>query len=163
MIGRLKLAAGIGTLALILALAIALVATRTTLADARAQFEQWKLAVAHAQADATARALAAKIERERHEANVARTAQADYDALRERYAGLLRAEAAGRASRSTNMPRASEAAGVLGDAAEDTVVPARTGTGVPAGTILIAQADALICAENTAYAQAAHGWAIKIQ
>lgn len=158
-LSRLKRAAMIGIALLIVALTLALFATRATLADTKRQFSEWQVAVQHAQEKAEADAYVEKLMKEAKHANDARLAQADFDALRERYARLVRSKAASGAARRSDLPAASDATFVLDATASDTSVPVGRGDGVPAGTILIAQADALICAENTAYAQAAYGWA----
>lgn len=151
---RIRLMAAIGAGVLIAALAIALVMTRGTLAEARAQFETWKMSVAHAEAEARATAQADKIRKEKEDAKAAYVAQGEFDALRERYALLVRAKAAGGAPGRANLSSAADPAALPAESA--------AGSGVPFGTILIDTADALICAENTAYAQAAHGWAVAI-
>lgn len=141
---------------IIVALAVALFATRATLADTKRQFADWRTAVANVQAEATSRAYVEKLMEEAHYAHAAENAQDLYDDLRNRYTALVRAKAAGNSSSEANLPRPAEASAVPADAAADSGVPVGA---IPTGTILIPQADALICAENTAYAQAAHEWA----
>lgn len=117
---------------------------------------------ARAQAEATANALADKLKVEKEDAKDRELAQAGYDALRERYAGILRTKAAGSAGGGTDLSRPGERAGVHADRAESAELFAGAGAAIPFGSILIPQRDALICAENTAFAQGAHGWALTL-
>ncbi|AYO76420.1 hypothetical protein [Sphingobium yanoikuyae] len=159
---RIRLVAVIAAGVVIVALLAALLLTRATLADERGKFELWKTAVAHAQAEAKADALDQKAKQEAKDAKAAQSAQSDYDALRERYARLVRAQTAGHSSRGADLPRSADHASLPAEGAEDSDLPVGTGDGIPFGTILISQGDALICAENTAYAQGAYGWATQI-
>lgn len=110
---------------------------------------------------------AQKIARDRANANKARkeaehekarmASNAALDDLRQRYrAVVLRkgASAAGRAAGKTGLPgNAQGAQGALG---------AGAGAGVPLGEFVISEADALICADNTARLQEAQRWAIEV-
>ena len=158
---NIRLAVAIATAVAIAALLAALLLTRATLASEHNKFELWKTAVAHAQAEAKATALEQKALKEANDAKAAHAAQSDYDALRERYAGLVRAQTARSSGSDPALSRGADAAPVSAQGADDPRFPFEGG-GVPAGTILIPQTDALICAENTAYAQAAHDWALRI-
>jgi hypothetical protein len=162
MLARIKTIAAMGAGLAIMGLLVALIATRATLAETKLRFELWQTAVAHTQAEATADALTQKIEREAEYAKAATAAQSDYDALRERYARLVRTQAARHPAGRADLPGAARPAGIPQDAAENPELPSGAGDGIPFGTILIPQADALICAENTAYAQGAYGWAAGI-
>ena len=108
-----------------------------------------------AQAEATAVALTAKLKKEAEYAARADEADTRYADLSGRYrAAVMRYQAARRAGGGTDLPGTTEAAtGVDG---------AGSGAGIPVGTILIPQDDALICAENTARLQAAHEWAASL-
>lgn len=65
-----------------------------------------------AQAEAATKALAAKVEQEKEYAQAAQMADADYNALRGRYAELLREQGAGGASSGTAAPSQGGAAAV---------------------------------------------------
>jgi hypothetical protein len=104
-----------------------------------------------AQAQATASALSEKMKKEAEYAAKADDADTRYADLSGQYrATVLRYQAAQRAASGNDLP---ESAGT----AEGSD---RSGGGavVSVGDILIPQADALICAENTARLQAAHEW-----
>lgn len=162
MLQNVRVAAAITAGIVIAALLVALLLTRATLAQERGKFELWKTAVAHAQAEAKADALEEKAKQEAKDAKAAQAAQSDYDALRERYAGLVRTQAAQHPDRGADLRRSANAAGVPAPAAENPQLPVGAGNGIPFGTVLISQGDALICAENTAYAQGAYDWAAQI-
>ncbi|SHL96482.1 hypothetical protein SAMN05518668_104352 [Sphingobium sp. YR657] len=109
-----------------------------------------------AQAEATADALSAKMKKEAEYAAKADEADARYADLSGQYrAAVLRYQAAQRAVGGTDLPSAAEA------------TQSRDGSGggavIPAGDILIPQADALICAENTARLEAVRAWALSIR
>lgn len=159
---NIRLAAAIVGGIVIAMLVAALLLTRATLAEERGKFEIWKAAVAHAQAEAKANALEEKAKRDAKDAKAAQAAQSDYDALRERYAGLVRAQAAQRSGSGTDLRRSPDASRLPVEGPEDSDISVGPGNGIPFGTILISQGDALICAENTAYAQGAYGWAAEI-
>lgn len=155
---RLRMMATIGAVLVLAALALfATVQTfrlASTQADLRAEKDGRRAdraAVVRAQSEATALALAEKLKKEKEDAEAAQLAQADYDALRQRYAGVLRSQGAGGAPGRADLPRTASATGISDEAA--------AGAGLPVGAIIIAQSDALICADNTAYAQAAFAWA----
>ncbi|WP_180275721.1 hypothetical protein [Sphingobium sp. IP1] len=143
-------------------LVAALLLTRATLAEERGKFEIWKTSVAHTQAEAKADALEQKAKQEAKDAKAAQSAQSDYDALRERYTSLVRAQAARHPGSGADLRRSADDAGIPAEGAENPDLPVGSGDGIPFGTILISQGDALICAENTAYAQGAYRWATEI-
>jgi hypothetical protein len=159
---NIRLAVAIAASVVIAALVAALLLTRATLAEERGKFEIWKTSVAHTQAEAKADALEQKAKQEAKDAKAAQSAQSDYDALRERYTSLVRAQAARSSGSGTDLRRSADDAGIPAEGAEDPDLPVGAGDGIPFGTILISQGDALICAENTAYAQGAYGWAAEI-
>lgn len=159
---NIRLAAAIVAGIAIALLVAALLLTRATLAEERGKFEIWKTAVAHAQAEAKADALEEKAKQEAKDAKAAQSAQSDYDALRERYTGLVRTQAARHPGSGVDLRRPADDAGVSPEGAENPDLPVGAGDGLPFGTILISQGDALICAENTAYAQGAYSWASQI-
>ena len=108
-----------------------------------------------AQAEATANALSDKMKKEAEYAAKADEADARYADLSGQYrAAVLRYQAAQRAAGGSDLPGAAQAA-QGGD---------RPGGGavIPVGDILIPQADALICAENTARLEAVRAWALSI-
>ncbi|WBQ15050.1 hypothetical protein [Sphingobium yanoikuyae] len=109
-----------------------------------------------AQAEATADALSAKMKKEAEYAAKADEADARYADLSGQYrAAVLRYQAAQRAVGGTDLPGAAEAT-QSGDGSGGGAV-------IPAGDILIPQADALICAENTARLEAVRAWALSIK
>jgi hypothetical protein len=109
-----------------------------------------------AQAEATANALSEKMKKEAEYAAKADESDARYADLSGQYrAAVLRYQAAQRASRGTDLPRAT-------DATQGFDSPGG-GAVIPAGDILIPQADALICAENTARLQSARDWALSLE
>lgn len=108
-----------------------------------------------AQAEATANALSDKMKKEAEYAAKAYEADARYADLSGQYrAAVLRYQAAQRAVGGSDLPSAAEA------------TQSRDGSGggavISAGDILIPQADALICAENTARLEAVRAWALSI-
>lgn len=108
-----------------------------------------------AQAEATANALSDKMRKEAEYAAKAEEADARYDDLSRQYrAAVLRYQAAQRAAGGTDLPSTSKAA-QGGDGPGGGAV-------IPVGDILIPQADALICADNTARLQAVRVWALSI-
>ena len=136
-----------------------------TQADLRAEKSGRKTdreSYARAQAEAMVQAVVEKSKVEMENAKDRELAQAGYDALRERYAGILRTKAAESSGGGTDLSRPGERAGVHADRAEGAELLAGAGAAIPFGTILIPQEDALICAENTAFAQGAHGWALTL-
>ena len=120
-------------------------------AESAARARDWS-EYARAQAEAESEALSQKLKTEAEYARNAENAQLSYDRLRERFDGLVRAQAARSAPGRTDLPRPATAAGVPALAAE--------GSGVPFGSIIVSVDDALICADNSAYALAAHQWAM---
>jgi hypothetical protein len=108
-----------------------------------------------AQMEATANAFAAKIKKEAEDAKKADAADARYADLSGQYrAAVLRYQAAQRTAGKADLPQSPE-----GPASSD-------GSGgfavVPTGSLLIPQADALICAENTARLEAVREWALSL-
>ena len=108
-----------------------------------------------AQADATAKALAAKIETEkRHEAEREKADARAADLGQQYRAAVLRLQAAQRAASGTNLSKPAETAGSPDSAGGAPVIPL--------GSIMITEADALICATNQGRLEAAHDWALSI-
>ena len=108
-----------------------------------------------AQMEATANAFSAKIKKEAEDAKKADAADARYADLSGQYrAAVLRYQAAQREAGQADLPQSPK-----GSASSD-------GPGgpsiVPTGAILIPQADALICATNTARLEAVREWALGI-
>lgn len=120
-------------------------------AESAARARDW-LEYARAQAEAESEALSQKLKKEAEDARNAENAQIAYDRLRERFDGLVRAQAARGAPGRANLSRPAAPAGVPALAAE--------GFGIPFGSIIVSVDDALICADNAAYALAAHQWAL---
>lgn len=105
-----------------------------------------------AQMEATAKAFAAKIKKEAEYAQAAQAADADYDALRERYTGLLRNQGAGGASSGT-------APAAQGGAAQVHEVAAA----VPVGFRALPEADWLKLPSLQAYADGCYAWGAQIE
>lgn len=127
-------------------------ATRARLeAESAARARDW-LEYARAQAEAESESLSQKLKKEVEDARNAENAQIAYDRLRERFDSLVRAQAARGAPGRADLSRPAAAAGVSALAAQ--------GAGVPFGSIVLSVDDALICADNSAYALAAHQWAL---
>jgi len=104
------------------------------------------------QAQAAVDAYAAKIRKETEDAKKAEAADARADDLAARYRALsLQYASAQRAAGKADLPQSAKAP------------PSSDGPGgltiVPVGSILITQADALICADNTARLEAVREWA----
>ena len=104
-----------------------------------------------AQAEAETKTLAAKAAQEKEYAKAAQSADADYDALRERYAGLLRTQGAGSPSSGTS-------AAAQGGAAEVHEVAAS----VPVGFRALPEADWLKLPGLQAYADQCFSWALSL-
>lgn len=98
---------------------------------------------------------ASKARKEAENEAARQQADARYDDLGSKYRALvLRKAAADRSAASrARLPGASETAQGPDRPGED--------TGVPLGTFVISETDALICAENTARLEAAREWAIR--
>jgi len=108
-----------------------------------------------AQMEATANAFAAKIKKEAEDAKKADAADARYADLSGQYrAAVLRYQAAQRAAGKADLPQSPESP-ASGDGPGGFAV-------VPTGSILIPQADALICATNTARLEAVREWALSL-
>lgn len=120
-------------------------------AESAARARDWS-EYARAQAEAESEALSHKLKTEAEYARNAENAQIAYDRLRERFDGLVRAKVAGGSPGRADLPRPAAPASIPSLAAE--------GSGVPFGSIVLTVADALICADNSAYALAAHQWAL---
>lgn len=148
---------GLGLLCLALIVqTFRLSATEGSLIAEKAGRQSDRLSYEKAQALAASEALSAKIETEkRHEAEReksdarAATLAADYRGA------VLRYQAAQRAASEADLPQPSEAA------------ESSNGPGGPslllAGDIIIPQADALICADNTARLEAVRDWALSLE
>lgn len=137
-------------------------ATQANLRAERSGRKADRESYARAQAEAMVQAVVEKSKVEMENAKDRELAQAGYDALRERYAGILRTKAAGSSGGGTDLSRPAEPAGVHADRAESAELLAGAGAAIPFGSILIPQEDALTCADNTAFAQGAHGWAVSL-
>lgn len=120
-------------------------------AESAARARDWS-EYARAQAEAESEALSHKLKTEAEYARNAENAQVAYDRLRERFDGLVRAKVAGGSSGRADLPRPAAPSSIPALAAE--------GSGVPFGSIVLSVDDALICADNSAYALAAHQWAM---
>ena len=106
-----------------------------------------------AQAEAEVNALAAKIKKEAEDAKKADAADARFADLSQQYrAAVLRYQAAQRAAGSADLPQPTQGA-ASGDGPGGPAV-------IPQGAILIPQADALVCADNTARLEAVRDWAL---
>lgn len=111
---------------------------------------------ARAQAEATAIALSAKMKKEAEYAAHAEQADARADDLGQRYhAAVLRYQAAQRSGRATDLPGTTESAQSPDGPGGSAVIPL--------GNILIPEADAFVCATNTARLEAAHEWANELE
>lgn len=111
---------------------------------------------ARAQAEATAIALSAKMKKEAEYAAHAEQADARADDLGERYhAAVLRYQAAQRSGRATDLPGTPESAQSADGSGGSAVIPL--------GNILIPEADAFVCATNTARLLAARDWALALE
>ena len=108
-----------------------------------------------AQMEATANAFAAKIKKEAEDAKKADAADSRADDLATRYRTLsLQYAAAQRQAGKPDLPGASKAPQGPDSASGAPIIPL--------GSILIPEADALICATNQGRLEAAHEWAISI-
>lgn len=111
---------------------------------------------AQAQAETAAIALTAKMKKEAEYAAHAEQADARADDLGERYhAAVLRWKAAQRSGRATDLPGTTESAESADRSGGSPVIPL--------GNILIPEADAFVCAANTARLQAAREWALSLE
>jgi len=144
----------LATLAIALAFqTVRLSASRAALQAEKVQRQADHAEYAKAQSEAAQIALRAKIEKDAE--NVAKAEQADdrYAALSAQYrAAIVRAKAAQGTGRATDLPSASESAASVDRSGGSPVFPV--------GNILIPEADAFICATNTARLQAAREWAM---
>lgn len=111
---------------------------------------------AQAQAEAAAIALSAKVKKEAEYAAKAEQADARADDLGQRYhAAVLRYQAAQRSGRAADMPGTTQGTESLDGPGGGSVIPL--------GNILIPEADAFVCATNTARLEAAHKWANELE
>lgn len=109
-----------------------------------------------AQMEATASAYAAKIKTEKaYEAEREKADLAAADLGKQYRAIVLRFAAAQRAGSGANLPQPAEASS-RPDGPDRTAV-------LPVGQLMIPQADALICADNTARLEAARDWALSLE
>jgi hypothetical protein len=108
-----------------------------------------------AQAEASSNALSAKIQKEAEYAKKADAADARYAGLSGQYhAAVLRYQAAQRAAGKADLPESTKATeGSDGSGA---------GSILPIGQLMIPEADAFICAENTGRLQAVREWALSL-
>lgn len=104
-----------------------------------------------AQAEAEAKAIAARAAQEKEYAKAAQAADADYDALRERYTGLLRNQGAGGSASGAVAPTKGRASQVHGDAAA-----------VPVYVQTMPEADWLKLPGLQAYADQCFNWALSL-
>jgi len=108
-----------------------------------------------AQMEATANAFSAKIKKEAEDAKKADAADARYADLSQQYrAAVLRYQAAQREAGKADLPQSPESP-ASGDRPGGPSL-------IPQGSILIPQADALICATNTARLEAVREWALSL-
>ena len=114
-----------------------------------------RLSYEKAQAEATANALSNKLKVETENAKKADVADSRADDLAARYRALsLQYASAQRAAGKADLPSPAQGA-------ESSDGPGRPSL-VPQGSILIPQADALICATNTARLEAVREWALSL-
>ena len=153
-----RLAGPLGITALIMmaGLAAALALTRGRLADARTELRMEKalhetdianFKAAQASADAIWQTEVTRIQTENRRLNDEADRRAD-------------AGRADYAARVMRLPAAAADAGLSGDTALPGAGSAPSLDGPGGDSILLARADALICADNTARLQAAHEWAL---
>lgn len=108
-----------------------------------------------AQAQAAVDAYAAKIKKEAEDAKKAEAADARYADLSGQYrAAVLRYQAAQRAAGKADLPKSSQASSGPNSPGGAPIIPL--------GSILIPEADALICATNQGRLEAAHEWALSL-
>lgn len=108
-----------------------------------------------AQLEATAKAFAAKIKKEaEYEAEREKADTAAADLGKQYRSAVLRYQAAQRAGSGANLPQPAEAAARPDGPDRSSVLPV--------GQLMIPQADALICADNTAKLEAARDWALSL-
>lgn len=153
--GHWKLIIGALLLAVIGVQQLRVVGLKSSLSAERAGRKVDRLSYEKAQAQAAVDAYAAKIRKETEDAKKADAADARYTDLSQQYrAAVMRYQAAQRAAGKADLPQSPE-----GPASSD-----RPGglAIVPTGSILIPQADALICAENTARLEAVREWALSL-
>lgn len=118
-------------------------------ADLEWAFVQYQADVRHASEEAIARATREKREKERAYEIAAKEADSSYVELRNRYRSLLAAKADTSSARRADLPLNPAAPGVP----ENSAGPAE---------FRITNADALKCADVSAYAMAAFEWAEKV-
>jgi len=148
-----KLLLGVGLILLLIVQTFRLQNTQAALEAERAGRTTDRSEYRRAQAEATANALADARKKEAENARKADAADVRADDLAARYRALsLQYAAAQRSARSPDLPRPAQAA----ESPDGPGGPAV----IPSGSILIPQADALICADGIARLQAGHEWAL---
>jgi len=140
-----------------LALLAALLVTRTTLASrtsqlqaVRTEYALFKRDVTSAATQALAAQKAINAAKQKEYADAAVSADANFDALRIRFAEQLRRQAAGGDSRAPASPAPGDRSGV------PQAAPTSAG-------ILVSPDDAARIADLAAYATAAHQWALSLE
>lgn len=151
--GHWKLLLGVGLALLLIVQTFRLQATEDTLSAEKAGRAADRSGYKRAQAEATTNALAAKVKKEAENDRKADAADVRADDYAARYRALsLRYAAAQRAAGSPDLPSPAETT----QGSDGPGGPAV----IPSGSILIPQADALICADGIARLQAGHEWAL---
>ncbi|SCW57174.1 hypothetical protein SAMN02927924_01446 [Sphingobium faniae] len=151
-----KLVLGAGLLLLLIVQTFRLQATEASLSAEKAGRQSDRAAYAQAQAEATSAALSAKIEKEAEYAEKADEADARYADLSQQYrAAVMHYQAAQRQAGSADLPQPADAA-ESGNRSGGSAI-------VSVGSILIPEADAFICAGNTARLEAVRAWAVGLQ
>ena len=108
-----------------------------------------------AQAEASSNALSAKIQKEAEYVKKADAADARYADLSSQYrAAVLRYQASQRAAGKTDLPESATGAEVSDGSGAGSILPV--------GQLMIPEADAFICADNTGRLQAVREWALGI-
>jgi len=149
----------IGAAFLLLALAIQtfrLSATQGALQAEKSGRRADATSYAQAQAEAAQIALSDKMKKEAEYAAKAEQADARADDFGKRYhAAVLRYQDAQRAGRAADLPGTAQGTESVDGPGGSPVIPL--------GNILIPEADAFVCATNTARLQAAHEWALSLE
>lgn len=153
--GNWKLLLGSGLVLLLIVQTFRLQATEGALSAEKAGRAADRSSYEHAQAEASANALSNKLKIEAQYVQKADAADTRADDLAAKYRALsLRYQAAQSGASNAHLPRPAETA-------ESSSRPGGNPV-VPSGSILIPQADALICADGIARLQAAHEWALSL-
>ncbi|WDA37875.1 hypothetical protein [Sphingobium sp. YC-XJ3] len=153
--GNWKLLLGAGLVLLLIVQTFRLQNTQAVLEAERAGRSADRSEYRRAQAEATANALADARKKEAEDAKKADAADARYADLSQQYrAAVLRYQAAQGSARQADLPSATESPTGSNGPGGPSIVPA--------GSILIPQEDALICATNTARLEAVREWALTL-